>query len=219
MDTFRIYQKYNYANPRRLDHARDAWHLDGCGASQPGSWRRLDGEPRRPPPCPPPRPCATGPEPHGHRAVAHPGPAAAGPRSRAPAGPAARPAGKGGVPAAGRRLHCIGSPHTPAPLSPLRWTIIGGQNRVDIDGQGRGGQKCNGWHHRRVRRLIGFSTTWAGSRRRIGSGRAVGVRGGTLRGPGIWRSRRLVGGTSGWRGTCRRLRLGTVAPPSKVQKK
>ena len=87
---------------------------------------------------------------------------------------------------------------------------------MDIDGQGEGWTKCSGWPHRRVRRLTGFSTTWVGYGRRIGSGRAVGVRGGTLRGPGIWRSRRLVGGTSGWRGTCRRLRLGTVAPPKKM---
>ena len=87
---------------------------------------------------------------------------------------------------------------------------------MDIDGQGEGWTKCSGWPHRRVRRLTGFSTTWVGYGRRIGSGRAVGVRGGTLRGPGSWRSRRLVGGTSGWRGTCRRLRLGTVAPPKKM---
>ena len=129
--------------------------------------------------------------------------------------PAAQQGG-GGVPAAGRRPHCVGPPHTPAPLSPIGWTIKGGQNRMDIDGQGEGWTKCSGWPHRRVRRLTGFSTTWVGCGRRIGSGRAVGVRGGTLRGPGIWRSRRLVGGTSGWRGTCRRLRLGTVAPPKKM---
>ena len=36
------------------------------------------------------------PETHGHRAVAHPGPGPAGPRSRPPASPAARPAGKRG---------------------------------------------------------------------------------------------------------------------------
>ena len=209
MDTFIIYQKRRYANSQRLDHARDAWHLDGCGASQPSSWRRLDGEPRRPCPCPPPRPCATGPEPHGHRALAHPGPGPGAPRSRAPAGPAARPAGKGGgVPAAGRRPYCIRPPHTPAPLLPIRWTIKGGLNRVDTYGQGEGWTKCSGWLHRTARWLTGFSTTWAGCGRRIGSGRAVGVRGGTLRGPGGWRRRRHAGGTSGWRGMCRRLRLG-----------
>ena len=145
---------------------------------------------------------------------------AAPPPARAAAPPPAQPHGQpargGGVPAAGRRLHCIGLPHTPAPLSPIGWTIKGGQNRMDIDGQGAEWTKCSGWPHRRVRRLTGFSTTWVGCGRRIGSGRAVGVRGGTLRGPGSWRSRRLAGGTSGWRGTCRRLRLGTVAPPKKL---
>ena len=87
---------------------------------------------------------------------------------------------------------------------------------MDIDGQGGGWTKWSGLHHRRVRRLTGFSTTWAGSRRRIGSGRAVGVRGGTLRVRGGWRRRRLAGGTSGWRGMCRRSRLGIVAPPKKM---
>ena len=122
----------------------------------------------------------------------------------------------GGVPAAGRRPHCVGSPHTPAPLSPIRWTIMGGLNRMDINGQGAGWTKCSGWLHRTDRRLTGFSTTWVGCGRRIGSGRVVGVRGGTLRGPGGWRRRRLAGGTSGWRGMCRCSRLGIGAPPKKM---
>ena len=93
---------------------------------------------------------------------------------------------------------------------------MGGLNRMDINGQGAGWTKCSGLLHRRVRWLIGFSTTWVGCGRRIGSGRAVGVRGGTLRGPGGWRRRRLAGGTSGWRGMCRRSRLGIGAPPKKL---
>ena len=137
------------------------------------------------------------------------------PRPRRPSRTASRQGG-GGVPAAGRRPYCIGPPHTPAPLSPIGWTIKGGRNRMDINGQGAGWTKCNGWLHRRARWLIGFSTTWAGSGRRIGSGRAVGVRGGTLRARDGWRRRRLAGGTSGWRGMCRRSRLGTVAPPKKM---
>ena len=136
-----------------------------------------------------------------------------------PAHPArARPASRaarGGAPADDRPSSYVGPPHTPATLSPHRWTIMGGQNTVDTDGQGAGWTKCSGWPHRTDRRLTGFSTTWVGCGRRIGSGRAVGVRGETLRGPGGWRRRQLAGGTSGWRGTCRRLRLGTVAPPKK----
>ena len=157
---------------------------------------------------------APGSEAHGQRGLERRSPAQAGPSSARPTG---QPRSTGGAPGDDRPSSYVGSPHTPAPLSPLRWTIMGGHNRMDIYGQGRrGGQKCNGWHHRRVRRLIGFSTTWAGSRRRIGSGRAVGVRGGTLRGPGGWPRRRLAGGMSGWRGMCRRSRLGIVAPLKKM---
>ena len=172
-----------------LDGLAPAHHLDRA---------RLPGNPRPP--------CGCSPWPWPRRP--------AQPPASQPSRTASRQ--RGGASAAGRRLHCIGPPHTPAPLSPIGWTIKGGLNRMDIDGQGEGWTKCSGWPHRRVRRLTGFSTTWVGYGRRIGSGRAVGVRGGTLRGPGIWRSRRLVGGTSGWRGTCRRLRLGTVAPPKKM---
>ena len=152
----------------------------------------------------------------GYSAAAPPPPPLAGPSTRAR--PASRAARGGGAPADDRPSSYVGPPHTPAPLSPIGWTIMGGQNRVDTDGQGAGWTKWSGLHHRRVRRLTGFSTTWAGCGRRIGSGRAVGVRGGTLRGPGGWRRRRLAGGTSGWRGMCRFLRLGIVAPGGDKQK-
>ena len=86
-----------------------------------------------------------------------------------PAHPArARPASRaarGGAPADDRPSSYVGPPHTPAPLSPIRWTIMGGQNRMDIDGQGAGWTKCSGWPHRTDRRLTGFSTTWVGMRK------------------------------------------------------
>ena len=217
MATFRIYQNGSYANPQHLDPARHAWHLDGCGASRlthpaptlPHLDRRC-GRASKPgvARC---RPCAGSPRPA--RACASQRPPGR-PIQRALDRPAAQRGG--GAPADDRPSSYVGPPHTPAPLSPIGWTIMGGQNRVDTDGQGAGWTKWSGWHHRRVRRLIGFSTTWVGCGRRIGSGRAVGVRGGTLRGPGGWRSRRLAGGTSGWRGMCRFLRLGIVAPPKKM---
>ena len=153
---------------------------------------------------------AHGAEAHGQRGVEAPSPA--------PAQPPARPAAQqgGGVAApAGVRL-IVGSPHTPSPQTPIRWTIKGGQNRVDIRAQGWGGQKWNGRCRRWGLRPIGFSTTWVGSGSRIGSGRAAGLGAGTWLRRGLLRRRRRGVAISGWRGICRCSRLGTGVLPQKT---
>ena len=169
----------------RLDRARDAWRLDRPGASPSGLLAApATVRPRGPLPL---TLEAWGDTvtPKGRKPKASAGLSArqrslAVPWRRARARPASR-AARGGAgcqpPAAGR----IASGHHALQrhCRPIRWTIMGGQDGMDIDGQGEGWTKCSGWPHRRVRRLTGFSTTWAGSGRRIGRGRAAGVRGGT----------------------------------------
>ena len=171
MATLKIYQKGSYANPLRLDPAHDAWRLDGLD---------LGAVPTLRPPCRTSTAAAAEPrsqgwhgaapaqEAHGQRGLERRSSPPGRPIQRAPDRPAAQQGG-----GAGRRpalVLCRATTHTPAPLSPHRWTIMGGQNRVDTDGQGAGWTKCSGWPHRTDRRLTGFSTTWAGCGRRIGSG-------------------------------------------------
>ena len=43
MTAFIIYQKYSYANPSRLDRARDAWRRDGAQRRPAERRRHLDG--------------------------------------------------------------------------------------------------------------------------------------------------------------------------------
>ena len=184
---------------QRATHGTSTGEEPASRAHGGGSTVSLDGRCRSPskPGVARYRPCAGS---HGQRGLE--------PRSAPwPARPSARSTGqprrRGGVPAAGRRLHCIGPPHTPAPLLPIGWTIKDGRNRMYIDGQGGGWTKWSGWPHRRARWLTGFSTTWAGSRRRIGSGRAVGVRGGSWPGRRCWPTRRPGAAMSGCGGICR----------------
>ena len=92
------------------------------------------------------------------------------------------------------------------PMDSLRWTVD----------EGGGVDKWGGMHRRRGHRPTGLSTPWGRSGSRIGSGRAVGLRGGTWLRRGGLRRRRLGVGMSGWRGTCRRLRPGIGSPPIKM---